>query len=96
MVGMKLVVAAVAIGIVGGTAGAQTSEPVLFRQASGFVAPTLVWRANTAGFGDEVDGARALTGPRIPWPARTVEGIATDDRGPVDGACALLGKCAGA
>jgi hypothetical protein len=94
---MKLVLGALVTAAAVGTAGAQTAERPLFGQFERGPRPViLVSVATTASTGaaTDVDGARALTGPRIPFPAPLLNGVAVDRRAPIDGACALVGQCA--
>jgi hypothetical protein len=93
---MKLVLGALVTAAAVGTAGAQTTERPLFGQFERGYRPAIVASVTTTSTapGTDIDGARALTGPRIPFPAAPPNGVVVDRRAPVDGACALVGQCA--
>ena len=97
MFAMKLVLGALVTAAAVGTAGAQTAERPLFGQFEQGDRPAIVAYVTTTAStvpGTDIDGARALTGPRIPFPAALPDSVVVDRRAPVDGACALVGQCA--
>ena len=91
MLGIKLIVGALAIATTAGAAAAQTVGTPAFGEVDGAATPVVVYRWASTEIGD-IDGARALLGQRIPRPSGA-DGVVADPSGPVDGACALLGQC---